>query len=88
MNIEQKIIELLDGRYDYETTEYFDLDPLDRDNIAKTIVNDFFWKMKLDITHKIFYLEYIQFRLEQLIKEEKYESVDLYKRLETQINLL
>ena len=85
--IEETIIKLLDGKYDYNTLEYFDLDSTERDIIARAIVNQFFWKMKIDFGYKDFYLEYIEFRLDQLIKEEKYESVDLYQRLKKQINL-
>ena len=85
--IEEQIIKLLDGRYNYETLEYFDLEETDRDIIARSIVNQFFWRIKVNDRHKDFYLEYIEFRLEQLIKEEKYESVDLYERLKKQINL-
>lgn len=86
--IEEKIIKLLDGKYDYDTLEYFDLDSTERDIIAKEIVNQFFWRMKKNDSHKDFYLEYIDFRLKELIKEEKYESVDLYQRLKKQINLI
>ena len=86
--IEEQIIQLLDGRYNYETLEYFDLEETDRDIIARSIVNQFFWRIKVNDRHKDFYLEYIEFRLEQLIKEEKYESVDLYQRLKKQINLV
>ncbi len=86
--IEEKIIKLLDGKYDYDTLEYFDLDSTERDNVARIIANQYFWKTKIDYSYKEFYLEYIDFRLEQLIKEEKYESVDLYQRLKKQINIL
>ena len=83
--IEEQIIKLLDGKYDYDTLEYFDLDSTERDIIARAIINQYFYKMKMDYGYKQFYLEYIEFRLEQLIKEEKYESVDLYERLKKQI---
>ena len=86
--IEKQIIKLLDGKYDYDTLEYFDLDSTERDIIAREIVNQFFWRMKVNDSHKDFYLEYIDFRLKELIKEEKYESVDLYQRLKIQINLV
>jgi hypothetical protein len=85
--IEETIIKLLDGKYDYDTLEYFDLDSTERDIIAREIVNLYFYKMKMEDGYKQFYLEYIEFRLEQLIKEEKYESVDLYQRLKKQIDL-
>ena len=87
MTTEQKIIDLLDGKYQYDEIEYFDLEIEDRDIIAKTIVNEFFWKMKIDEGYRQFYLEFIDFRIQELLKEEKYESADLYKRLQQQINL-
>ena len=58
--IEETIIKLLDGKYDYNTLEYFDLDSTERDIIARAIVNQFFWKMKIDFGYKDFYLEYIE----------------------------
>ena len=87
MTTEQKIIDLLDGKYQYENLEYFELDEEQRDMIAKTIVDEFFWKMKIDEGYRQFYLEFIDFRIQELLKEEKYESADLYKRLQQQINL-
>lgn len=84
---EQKIIDLLDGRYQYENLEYFELDEEQRDIIAKTIVDEFFWKMQLDEGYRQFYLEFIEFRIEELLKDEKYEAADLYQRLKLQINL-
>jgi hypothetical protein len=84
---EQKIIDLLDGKYQYENLEYFELDEEQRDMIAKTIVDEFFWKMQLDEGYKQFYLEFIEFRIEELLKDEKYEAADLYQRLKLQINL-
>lgn len=86
--LEEKIIALLDGKYDYSTLEYFDLDSTERDNVAKTIINEYFWKMKIDYGYKMFYLEYIDFRIKELIAQEQYESVDLYQRLKKQINIL
>lgn len=87
MTTEQKIIDLLDGKYQYENLEYFELDEEQRDMIAKTIVDEFFWKMKLDEGYRQFYLEFIEFRIEELLKDEKYEAADLYQRLKLQINL-
>ena len=87
MTTEQKIIDLLDGKYQYDKIEYFNLEIEDRDIIAKTIVDEFFWKMKIDEGYRQFYLEFIDFRIQELLKEEKYESADLYKRLQQQINL-
>lgn len=87
MTTEQKIIDLLDGKYQYENLEYFELDEEQRDMIAKTIVDEFFWKMQLDEGYKQFYLEFIEFRIEELLKDEKYEAADLYQRLQQQINL-
>lgn len=87
MTTEKKIIDLLDGKYQYNEVEYFDLEIKDRDIIAKTIVDEFFWKMKIDEGYKQFYLEFIDFRIQELLNEEKYESADLYKRLQQQINL-
>ena len=87
MTTEQKIIDLLDGKYQYENLEYFELDEEQRDMIAKTIVDEFFWKMQLDEGYKQFYLEFIEFRIEELLKDEKYEAADLYQRLKLQINL-
>ena len=52
--IEEQIIKLLDGKYDYDTLEYFDLDSTERDIIARAIVNQFFWKMKIDFGYKDF----------------------------------
>ena len=85
MTTEQKIIDLLDGKYQYENLEYFELDEEQRDIIAKTIVDEFFWKMKIDEGYRQFYLEFIDFRIQELLKEEKYEATDLYKRLKLQI---
>ena len=87
MTTEQKIIDLLDGKYQYDEIEYFNLEIEDRDIIAKTIVDEFFWKMIIDEGYRQFYLEFIDFRIQELLKEEKYESADLYKRLQQQINL-
>lgn len=87
MRTEQKIIDLLDGKYQYDEVEYFDLEIKDRDMIAQTIVKEYFWQMEFDEQARLFYLEFIQHRINQLIKEEKYEAVDLYQRLEKEINL-
>jgi ABC-type long-subunit fatty acid transport system fused permease/ATPase subunit len=88
MDLEQKIINVLDGRYDYDTVEYFDLSIQDRDNIAKAIVNQFFWKLKVDKGYYQFYKDFIDFRMNELLKEEKYEALDLYKRLLNEIILM
>jgi ABC-type long-subunit fatty acid transport system fused permease/ATPase subunit len=88
MDLEQKIINVLDGRYEYDTVEYFDLSIQDRDNIAKAIVNQFFWKMKVDKGYYQFYKDFIDFRMNELLKEEKYEALDLYKRLLNEIILM
>ena len=85
MTTEQKIIDLLDGKYQYENLEYFELDEEHRDMIAKTIVNEFFWKLQLDEGYRQFYLEFIEFRIQELLNDEKYEAADLYKRLKLQI---
>ena len=88
MDLEQKIINVLDGRYEYDTVEYFDLSIQDRDNIAKAIVNQFFWKLKVDKGYYQFYKDFIDFRMNELLKEEKYEALDLYKRLLNEIILM
>jgi hypothetical protein len=88
MTLEEKIKNLLDGKYDYKTVEYFKLSIQDRDAIAIAIVNQFFWKLKLDNTYYLFYKDFIDFRIDELMKEEKYEAVDLYKRLLEKINLI
>jgi len=85
MTTEQKIIELLDGKYQYETIEYFQLNEEDRDKIANTIMNDFFYNIKQDENYRNFYLEFVDFRIEEFIRQEKYEAVDLYERLKNQI---
>jgi hypothetical protein len=87
MTTEKKIIDLLDGKYQYDEVEYFDLEIKDRDMIAHTIVKEYFWQMEFDEQARLFYLEFVQYRIQQLIKEEKYEAVDLYQRLEKEINL-
>jgi ABC-type long-subunit fatty acid transport system fused permease/ATPase subunit len=88
MDLEQKIINVLDGRYEYDTVEYFDLSIQDRDSIAKAIVNQFFWKLKVDKGYYQFYKDFIDFRMNELLKEEKYEALDLYKRLLNEIILM
>jgi hypothetical protein len=88
MDLEQKIINVLDGRYEYDTVEYFDLSIQDRDSIAKAIVNQFFWKLKVDKRYYHFYKDFIDFRMNELLKEEKYEALDLYKRLLNEIILM
>jgi len=85
MTTEQKIIELLDGKYQYETIEYFQLNEEDRDKIANTIMNDFFYNIKQDENYRNFYLEFVDFRIQEFIRQEKYEAVDLYERLKNQI---
>jgi len=88
MDLEQKIINVLDGRYEYDTVEYFDISIKDRDSIAKAIVNQFFWKLKVDKGYYYFYKDFIDFRMNELLKEEKYEALDLYKRLLNEIILM
>jgi hypothetical protein len=88
MDLEQKIINVLDGRYEYDTVEYFDISIKDRDSIAKAIVNQFFWKLKVDKGYYQFYKDFIDFRMNELLKEEKYEALDLYKRLLNEIILM
>jgi hypothetical protein len=88
MTIEEKIVEILDGKYDIESIEYFDLSLEDREKIANTIVSQVLWKLKVDFSYKIFYLEFLEFRLQELLEEEKYESADLYRRIINKINLM
>lgn len=83
--IEQSIIKLLDGKCDFDTLEYFDLNSTQRDKLAKDIVNHFFKQIIKDEHYRLFYLDFIDYRLEQLLKEELYESVDLYQRLKKQL---
>lgn len=86
MTTEEKIINLLDGkRFQYENLEYFELEEEKRNIIAKTIVEDFFWQMRIDEGYKRFYLEFIEDRIQQFINEDKYEAADLYQRMKLQI---
>ena len=86
MTTEEKIINLLDGkRFQYENLEYFELEEEKRNIIAKTIVDDFFWQMRIDEGYKMFYLEFIEDRIQEFLKEEKYEAADLYQRMKLQI---
>ena len=87
MTTEKKIIDLLDGKYQYDEVEYFDLEIEDRNISAQAIVKEYFWQMEFDEQAKLFYLDFIQYRIDELIKQEKYEAVDLYQRLQKQINL-
>lgn len=83
--IEHKLIDILDGKYDFDNVEYFDIIEEDREVLASYIASKYFWKIKLDSTYQQFYIEYIDAKIEHYLKEEKYEGVDLYKRIKNKI---
>jgi hypothetical protein len=87
MTLEEKIQNIFNGEYEYENVEYFNLPENTRDLIANAIVNQYLYKLKTDITYFYFYTDFIDFRINELLLDEKYEAVDLYKRILFQINL-
>ena len=85
MTIDDSVLEILNGKYDFDKIEYFDITEEDRDILASSIASRYFWKIKLDSTYNQFYIDYIDAKINHYLKEEKYEGVDLYKRIKNKI---
>jgi hypothetical protein len=87
MDILKRVENMFQGKYDINDADYFKVPEQERDNMAKLVINKFFWQLKMDNTWKVYYLQYLEQRILELIIEDKYEEADLYKRIKKLINL-